>query len=104
MADHSPAHKSVIVDTFAGAGGNVIAFALSGRWERVFAIEKDPEILKCAKANAKIYGVEKKIYWIQGDCFEQIQTRFKPLGEKVVIFASPPWGGEFLGMMILTQR
>ena len=82
------------MDAFGGAGGNVIAFAHSGRWERIFAIEKDAEILKCAKNNAKIYGVEKKIWWIHGDSFEVIKSRFKSMGDQMVIFASPPWGGE----------
>jgi trimethylguanosine synthase len=76
----------------------VIAFALSGRWEQVFAIEKDAEILKCAKENAKIYGVSKKIWWIEGDCFEIIKNRFKSMGGKMVIFASPPWGGKLSRM------
>ncbi|KAL1383660.1 hypothetical protein HDK64DRAFT_289627 [Phyllosticta capitalensis] len=84
--------KTTIIDAFAGVGGNAIAFALSGRWERVFAIEKDPETLKCAKHNAEIYGVANKIWWIQGDCLEIIPKRFPGMKEAVV-FASPPWGG-----------
>jgi trimethylguanosine synthase len=74
-------------------GGNAIALARSGRWERVFAIEKDPKTLKCAKHNAEIYGVSSKIFWLQGDCFEAI-NRFAG-NKNVVIFASPPWGGEY---------
>lgn len=82
----------MIIDAFAGVGGNAIAMARSGRWERVFAIEKDPKTLKCAKHNAEIYGVANKIFWLAGDCFEAI-TRFA--GQKnTVIFASPPWGGK----------
>ena len=88
------ASKSIIIDAFAGVGGNAIAFAKSGRWERVFAIEKDPEVLKCAKHNAEVYGVAKKIWFIQGDCFEVIPGRLKTLLKKAIIFASPPWGGE----------
>lgn len=82
----------MIIDAFAGVGGNAIALARSGRWERVFAIEKDPKTLKCAKHNAEIYGVSNKIFWLAGDCFEAI-SRFA--GQKnTVIFASPPWGGK----------
>jgi trimethylguanosine synthase len=50
--------------------------------------------MKCAKHNAKLYGVEKKIVWIQGDCFSAIQSRFSGR-ENVLVFASPPWGGEY---------
>ena len=96
VAYNAPEHKTVLIDCFAGAGGNVIAFALSDRWDRIFAIEKDPATIACAKNNASIYGVDKKIFWIQGDCFSEIKKRFKGfgMGKEVVIFGSPPWGGE----------
>lgn len=91
IAESAPKEKTVIVDAFAGVGGNAIALARSGRWERVFAIEKDARTLKCAKHNAEIYGVSNKIFWLNADCFDAI-NRFS--GQKnVVVFASPPWGG-----------
>lgn len=93
IAESAPAHKTVLIDTFAGIGGNTIAFALSGRWDQIFAIEKDPQTLMCAKHNAEIYGVSKKIYWIEGDCFDVLKKRLSGLGESAVIFGSPPWGG-----------
>lgn len=93
IAEAAPADKTVLIDTFAGIGGNTIAFALSGRWEQIFAIEKDPATLACAKHNAEIYGVSKKIWWIQGDCFDVLKNRLAGVGKKAVIFGSPPWGG-----------
>lgn len=95
MAESAPPQKKAIIDAFAGVGGNAIAFAKSGRWEVVFAIEKDPATLKCAKHNAEIYGVSKKIFWIQGDCFGQIKKSFAKNdgGKAFVLFGSPPWGG-----------
>ncbi|KAF3005046.1 hypothetical protein E8E13_009299 [Curvularia kusanoi] len=95
IAESAPKDKTAIVDAFAGVGGNAIALALSGRWERVFAIEKDPKTLMCAKHNAEIYGVASKIVWIAGDCFEAI-NRFTGQNN-TVIFASPPWGGTSYG-------
>ncbi|KAF2144606.1 uncharacterized protein K452DRAFT_325140 [Aplosporella prunicola CBS 121167] len=92
MATATPDGKTKLIDAFAGAGGNTIAFALSGRWEQIFAIEKDPEALACAKHNAEIYGVAKKIWWIEGDCLDVIPSRFGSMKD-TVIFASPPWGG-----------
>jgi trimethylguanosine synthase len=47
--------------------------------------------MKCAKHNAEIYGVSSKIFWLQKDCFEAVE-RFAG-NKNVVIFASPPWGG-----------
>ncbi|KJX94287.1 RNA methylase family protein [Zymoseptoria brevis] len=89
----APASKTALIDAFAGAGGNVIAFALSGRWKQIFAVEKDPKTLACAKHNAEVYGVAKKIWWIEGDVFEVLKTRLKATGKNAVLFASPPWGG-----------
>lgn len=90
----APASKTILIDAFAGAGGNVIAFALSGRWKQIFAVEKDPKTLACAKHNAEIYGVAKKIFWIQGDVFEALKVRLKAAAKNAVVFASPPWGGK----------
>jgi trimethylguanosine synthase len=89
----TPSEKAILIDAFAGAGGNTIAFALSGRWKRVYAIEKDPQVLACAKHNAKVYGVEDLISFYEGDCFEIIRNELKEMAEYSVIFASPPWGG-----------
>lgn len=79
-------------------GGNTIQFALSGRWERVYGIERDAEVLACARHNAEIYGVADQIEWIEGDCFDLLKDvvgRDEDDGSRVVIFGSPPWGGEF---------
>ena len=84
----------ILIDCFAGVGGNVIAFALSGRWKRVYAIEKDPRALACAKHNAEIYGVRDRISWYEGDCFEILRNELAELGKHSILFASPPWGGK----------
>ncbi|KAI9730089.1 MAG: hypothetical protein M1834_006081 [Cirrosporium novae-zelandiae] len=86
-------NKSILIDAFAGAGGNTIAFAKSGRWKRVYGVEKDPAVLACAKHNAEIYGVSDLITWYEGDCFEVLDGPLKDTGEYAVVFASPPWGG-----------
>ncbi|KAE8344576.1 hypothetical protein BDV24DRAFT_126759 [Aspergillus arachidicola] len=93
IASAAPASRMVLVDAFAGAGGNTIAFARSGRWKRVYAIEKNPAVLQCAKHNAKIYGVEDKITWFEGDSLQIVNNQLKELGPYSVLFASPPWGG-----------
>ncbi|KAJ5105362.1 RNA cap guanine-N2 methyltransferase [Penicillium alfredii] len=93
IADGAPAERSILVDAFAGAGGNTIAFAKTGKWKRIYAIEKDPAVLQCAKHNAKIYGVENKISWFEGNCFEILKNQLSALAPYSIIFASPPWGG-----------
>ncbi|KAI9167027.1 Trimethylguanosine synthase [Paramyrothecium foliicola] len=96
--------KTTLIDAFAGAGGNSIAFALSLRWDRIISIERDVATLACAQNNANIYGVEPgTITWVHGDSFEYLNAvvnhpeKLHPelrvdLGSTVV-FASPPWGG-----------
>lgn len=95
LAEIAPAERPILVDCFAGAGGNTIAFAKTGKWKRIYAIEKNPVVLQCAKHNAKIYGVENQITWFEGDCFEILKNQLKDLAPYSVIFASPPWGGKF---------
>ena len=104
IAEAAPPERSIILDAFCGVGGNSIAFALSGRWKRVYAIEKDKATLECAQANAKIYGVFEKITWFHGDCFEilasegesSVPALSQVLREYGVIFVSTPWGGKLL--------
>lgn len=93
LADTAPADRCILVDCFAGAGGNTIAFAQTGRWKRIYAIEKNPAVLECAKHNAEIYGVGNQITWFEGDCFDILKHQLKDLAPYSVIFASPPWGG-----------
>jgi trimethylguanosine synthase len=79
---------------FAGAGGNVIAFALSDRWSKIIAIERDPSVIACAQHNASIYGVFERITWINDDCFSYLASNSLSIDpSKTVVFASPPWGG-----------
>ena len=93
LSDGTPSDKAILIDVFAGAGGNTIAFAKSGRWKRVYAIEKDPLVLACAKHNAEVYQVQHLISWYEGDCFEIIKKDLVEMGKYAVVFASPPWGG-----------
>jgi 16S rRNA G966 N2-methylase RsmD len=88
-------------------GGNTIAFALSGRWDRVYAIEKDKAALACAKHNAEIYGVADQITFFHGDYFDilglddsddsepEVYSLRTLIGGHGVVFASPPWGGKY---------
>ncbi|KAI9823580.1 MAG: hypothetical protein M1832_002361 [Thelocarpon impressellum] len=93
LAQHAAKDLDILVDAFAGAGGNSIAFARSGRWKRVIAIEQDAAALKCAQHNAKLYGVERSIQFLHGDCFEIVKGFGAEVTNNCVIFASPPWGG-----------
>lgn len=41
-----------------------------------------------------MYGVENKITWFEGDCFEILKKQLKDLAPYSVLFGSPPWGGK----------
>ena len=74
----------------------MIAFAATGRWSRIYAIEKNSAVLACAKQNAYIYGVSDMITWMEGDCFEMLRTELAEISiPRTVLFASPPWGGKY---------
>lgn len=76
----------IIIDCFAGVGGNAIQFAKTGN--HVIAIDIDPRKIDYACHNAAIYGVKDRIDFIVGDSLS--------IGPKLkadTIFLSPPWGG-----------
>ncbi|KAF1811270.1 hypothetical protein P152DRAFT_399432 [Eremomyces bilateralis CBS 781.70] len=101
IAHLAPPTKRILIDLFAGAGGNAIAFALSGRWDAIYAIERDPATLECGRHNAALYGVGAEITWIEGDCFKVIEEQLAEVCGEAVLFASPPWGGpEYVGRKI----
>lgn len=100
----APEEKTTLVDLFAGAGGNTIAFALSQRWQHIIAIERDAAVLACAQNNAAVYGLdESRITWLLGDSFHYLETLLQRPEElhpdlrvdreRTVLFGSPPWGG-----------
>ena len=101
-----------VLDAFCGVGGNAIQFALT--CERVIAIDIDPIKLEMAKHNARVYGVEQYITFLQGDWreFAKAWVRNRDINALQtdkqsddlkwqgcqqlnfdVVFLSPPWGG-----------
>ncbi|KAL9263325.1 Trimethylguanosine synthase-like protein [Drosera capensis] len=88
IAEHHASHcgGQVIIDAFAGVGGNAIQFARKNK--HIIAIDIDPQKIEYARHNASIYGVEDRIDFITGDSFE-LASKFKA----DVVFLSPPWGG-----------
>lgn len=76
----------ILVDAFAGVGGNTIHFA--SVCDRVIAIDSSPSRIDIARHNAQVYGVHNKVDFICGDFFE-----LAPALKADVVFISPPWGG-----------
>ncbi|VDK84268.1 unnamed protein product [Dibothriocephalus latus] len=91
---NSPSESPTIVDLFAGVGGNSIQFALMGF--KVIAVDINPEMLRLASANAKVYDVEEKIQFVQSDVFDWLDGVAPSASSTPAFdaaFASPPWGG-----------
>ncbi len=80
------ARCGILIDPFCGCGGNSVRFAAQSRL--VICIDKNPEALRAARANATVYGVANHMEFILGDAMELLPTMSAD-----VIFLSPPWGG-----------
>ncbi|KAI8469588.1 MAG: RNA cap guanine-N2 methyltransferase-domain-containing protein, partial [Monoraphidium minutum] len=76
----------VMVDAFAGCGGNAIQFAKT--CDLVIAVEISPDRLAMARHNAALYGVEHRIEFVCADFF-----KLAPTLAADGVFLSPPWGG-----------
>lgn len=72
MTEYVPCRCSVIVDAFAGVGGNAIQFAMT--CDRVIAVELCQHRLELARHNAQVYGVAHKIDFICGDFLKVAAT------------------------------
>ena len=71
----------VACDTFAGAGGNVIQFALA--CARVVAVEIDAGRMGMLQNNARLYGVQVNVEFIRGDFSEEVAGHEGGAGIKV---------------------
>lgn len=110
------ATDGIVLDLFAGAGGNAIQFAFT--CARVIAVEIDPIKIQLARWNAQVYGVADRIHFIQADAIQLIKAlslakldkdpeddaiiydtlTYKDLSAIEAIFLSPPWGGiDYIG-------
>ncbi|EEE65231.1 hypothetical protein OsJ_20390 [Oryza sativa Japonica Group] len=73
---------SLVLDAFAGVGGN----SIQGCY--VVAVEIDPRKVELAAHNARIYGVDDMIEFVVADFFHLAPSLKADLG-----FLLPPWGG-----------
>nr|CUU99697.1 hypothetical transcript [Hymenolepis microstoma] len=81
--------SDVVVDAYAGAGGNTIQFAQKCQFDN--NLERLTTILQ---PNTRVYGVEARVDYICGDVTGVLRAlRTEPISPVDTVFMSPPWGG-----------
>lgn len=83
-----PTDTHCVLDAFCGVGGNAIGLARAGK--RVVAVDISAERLRMARHNAKLYGVENRIEFVQGDAMDVLQDCDRRFD---CVHFDPPWGG-----------
>lgn len=78
----------VVLDAFCGIGGNSIAFAREGK--KVICFETNAKRLEMARCNARLYGVESRIKFVEGDFFSQWKS---VVDDVESVYFDPSWGG-----------
>lgn len=95
----NPMHSvDVVIDAFAGVGGNAIQLALRDSRTRVIAVDCDAARLDLARHNAAVYGVADRIEFLCADFVRLLDDdadwpRLAPHEALTAVFLSPPWGG-----------
>lgn len=81
----------IVMDGFAGVGGNVIQFARKCQF--CIGVDLDPVKVEYTKHNCSVYAIEDKVEVFQSDFLELDPVELKKKYQIDVIFMSPPWGG-----------
>ncbi|VDO11363.1 unnamed protein product [Rodentolepis nana] len=85
--------SNVVVDAYAGAGGNTIQFAQKCQF--VIGIDNNLERLSSIlQPNTRVYGVKSRVDCICGDVTGVLRAlRTESISAIDTVFMSPPWGG-----------
>ena len=91
IAQHTAARfagRALVLDPFAGAGGNAIQFA--ARRDIAFVVAADVVPARAARCqhNARVYGAHRRLDTL---CADARRLPLRPVADAV--FLSPPWGG-----------
>ena len=78
----------LVIDGYAGCGGNAIAFALAGL--EVVAVERDGARLELARSNARHMGVEERVCFHHGE-LERLLPDLLRAHSGASLFLDPPW-------------
>ncbi|MCP9460553.1 MAG: peptide chain release factor N(5)-glutamine methyltransferase [Nitrospira sp.] len=87
------AKETVLVDVGTGSGCVAVTLATILDKARIVAVDRSPEALAVAKANAERHGVVDKIEWMEGDLLSPLRERGL-MGKVDVIASNPPYIAE----------
>ncbi|KAF8281272.1 putative PIMT protein [Trypanosoma cruzi] len=79
--------KSCVLDLFCGCGGDTVQLARV--YEKVVAVDIDPDAIEAAKKNVEVYGVGDRVSFYCCD----FRTLKLDNMEFDAVHCSPPWGG-----------
>lgn len=82
-----------IADVGTGSGCLAVTLAILLKAARILAVDRSPEALALARANARQLGVEDRIEWYEGDLLAPLQAR-GTTGIVDVIVSNPPYIAE----------
>lgn len=85
--------EDVVVDVGTGSGCVAVTLATILAKARMLAVDRSPEALAVARANAERHGVLHKIEWIEGDLLSPLEERGLK-GKVDVIVCNPPYVSE----------
>jgi release factor glutamine methyltransferase len=80
-----------IIDIGTGSGCIAISIAKNAPKSRIFATDISPEALNIARENAKKNHVDRKIFFLQSDLLEKINSSHSTLNSKLIIVSNLPY-------------
>ncbi|MCA1957410.1 MAG: peptide chain release factor N(5)-glutamine methyltransferase [Nitrospira sp.] len=87
------AKETVLVDVGTGSGCVAVTLATILGKARILAVDRSPEALAVAKANAERHGVADKIEWLEGDLLSPLREQGL-MGKVDVVASNPPYIAE----------
>ncbi|MCP9454730.1 MAG: peptide chain release factor N(5)-glutamine methyltransferase [Nitrospira sp.] len=86
-------HEDVVVDVGTGSGCVAVTLATILAKARILAVDRLPDALAVAQANAKRHGVLHRIEWMEGDLLAPLEERGLK-GKVDIIVSNPPYLSE----------
>src|SRR3989344_2524618 len=81
----------LVLDIGTGSGNIAISIAKNTNNVRIIATDISPKVLKVAKLNAKLHGVEKKINFLKSNLLSALNYTLSPIPYTLIIVANLPY-------------